>query len=1170
MVDYVGQQFGNYQVLRKLGQGAFAEVYLGEHQYLEIPAAIKVLHARLGPETHEQFRREARTIAHLQHPHFVRVLEFGIQDQAPYLVLEFAPGGTLRTQHPKGTQLPLEQIVTYVKHLAPALDYAHQHGVIHRDVKPENMLLNTQHEVVLSDFGIAVVHQTLAPLSTQQPAGTPLYMAPEQIQGKPCPASDQYALAVVVYEWLCGEPPFRGSLFEVYSQHLHQPPPGFGSRVPHLPPLVEDAVLGALAKDPRQRFSSVQDFATVLEEACDATQPLVARVLAEQEEPERHAPPVTLSAPMAALRGREGDHSSETTHPQLMTSQQTGDEQELVQPVTGPPGARSSSDLKRAKPSVAQRNRERLLRKVHAYWIAGVLEHSLHGAALITLGLQEQPDAVATPWQLVLHHLTGDPQPLPAGTCITEVYDAADEELLILGAPGSGKTTLLLELARDLLERAEQDEQQPLPVVFNLSSWASKQQPLADWLVEELNRTYQVPRMLGQTWVDADHILPLLDGLDEVAPRERTPCIETINAYWQEHGVLPFVVCSRSADYLAQTARVRLGSAVMVQPLTAQQVDDYLAGGGEPLRALRVALQRDAALRELTTSPLMLSILTLTYQGVSVEELLRRDSVTDLQRQVFAHYVQRMLWQRGAEMRYTPEQTTRWLSQLACQMKRQSQTIFYLEQMQPTWLSDNRMLRVFDWWSVRLPGMIIGILVTLVITTFLPSFSDSVTSILLGGLLGGILSEGGTPQGPAANGRKVRSIPWQQFIQRLLVGILVGLGMGLSRGLPYPPQHELHDELITGLSFGLSFVLCSILLQVFLVKSNTAQSLSQTLSRVGRTKWQRLIKSTALQNGLLAWLFVGLSWGLSKALSLGLSEELKGLVDTSALSFGLSVGLRDGLLVGLSFGLSSGLLSLLLIGKSMMVQLTDRLIWSWTSLGRSLRWSQQIRAALQIVALVGLGFGLSSALDVVLQQGPAEGLRFWLGFFPRGGLLHSDLGSTLSLAVGFGLSYWLLIGLLQGVSREIIGDQQRIAPNQGIHRSAFNGLVLGCIGAMISGLSFGLNWEVYVWAGYALPIDRLGLGLIVGLSAGLLVGLFYGGLASFRHYVLRSLLWRTGAVPWRYVPFLDYAAEHILLGKVGGGYIFVHRLLQEYFASLESTPPFDESSAQTQPAQPVS
>ncbi len=185
MAERVGQQLGNYQVLRVLGHGAFAEVYLGEHQYLEIPAAIKVLHVQMEPETQAFFRREARMLAHLQHHHIVRVLEFGIQEQTPYLVMEYAPNGTLRTLHPRGTRLPLEQIVSYVKQLAPALDYAHQQHVIHRDVKPKNMLLNAQHEVVLSDFGMAVVQQTMESLSLQNSAGTPLYMAPEQIQGRP-------------------------------------------------------------------------------------------------------------------------------------------------------------------------------------------------------------------------------------------------------------------------------------------------------------------------------------------------------------------------------------------------------------------------------------------------------------------------------------------------------------------------------------------------------------------------------------------------------------------------------------------------------------------------------------------------------------------------------------------------------------------------------------------------------------------------------------------------------------------------------------------------------------------------------------------------------------------------------------------------------------------------
>src|SRR5437764_13134562 len=216
-------------------------------------AAIKVLHVQMDPKRQEQFRREARTIGHLHHPHIVQVLDFGLHDRTPYLVMEYAPGGTLRSHHPKGTRLSLEQIVTSVKEIASALDYAHQQRVIHRDVKPDNLLLNAKDEVMLSDFGLSVVQRTLDSLSMSNPAaGTPLYMAPEQIQHQPCAASDQYALGIMVYEWLCGEPPFRGSLFEVFSHHLYQPPPSLCERVPNLPVTVEEAVFKALAKNPEQ------------------------------------------------------------------------------------------------------------------------------------------------------------------------------------------------------------------------------------------------------------------------------------------------------------------------------------------------------------------------------------------------------------------------------------------------------------------------------------------------------------------------------------------------------------------------------------------------------------------------------------------------------------------------------------------------------------------------------------------------------------------------------------------------------------------------------------------------------------------------------------------------------------------------------------------------------
>ena len=251
------------------------------------------------------------------------------------------------------------------------------------------------------------------------------------------------------------------------------------------------------------------------------------------------------------LSPSEQEYSDEVTRPRDPHVQRIDREHELVQSVSPQPAIHGQTILKQTRPSLTRTNRQRLLRRVRSFWITGVLEQSLHAAALMALGLQVQPDAVANPWHLVLQHPDTAPHSLPEETRITQVYDDADGELLILGMPGAGKTTLLLELARDLLGRAERDEQHPMPVVFNLSSWAVKRQPLIDWLVEELVSKYHVPRKLGQALVNADQILPLLDGLDEVAPSKRTACIETINLYRQEHGLLPLVVCSRSADYLA-------------------------------------------------------------------------------------------------------------------------------------------------------------------------------------------------------------------------------------------------------------------------------------------------------------------------------------------------------------------------------------------------------------------------------------------------------------------------------------------------------------------------------------------------------------------------------------------------------------------------------------------
>jgi serine/threonine protein kinase/WD40 repeat protein len=257
----IGQQLGHYRLVSLLGSGGFADVYLSEHVHLRTQAAVKILHTRLADTDMEEFRREAQTVALLQHPSIVRVLDFGVEDTIPYLAMDYAPNGSLRNRYPKGTMAPVSEIAPILIQVASALQYAHNHRLIHRDIKPENMLLGHNNEVLLSDFGIALVTQSSHSQSTQNIAGTIAYMAPEQIQAHPRPASDQYALGIVVYEWLSGERPFQGSYTEIAIKHTLMPPPPLREQIPHLPTSIEQVVMKALQKDPQQRFENVLMFA---------------------------------------------------------------------------------------------------------------------------------------------------------------------------------------------------------------------------------------------------------------------------------------------------------------------------------------------------------------------------------------------------------------------------------------------------------------------------------------------------------------------------------------------------------------------------------------------------------------------------------------------------------------------------------------------------------------------------------------------------------------------------------------------------------------------------------------------------------------------------------------------------------------------------------------------
>ncbi|WP_052888778.1 serine/threonine-protein kinase [Thermogemmatispora carboxidivorans] len=265
-----GQRLGNYRLIRLLGSGSYGAVYLAEHLYLRTQVAIKVLTQLLKEEDEQAFLHEAQILASLRHKHIVPVHEFAIERGQPYLVMDYLPGGTLLDRHARGARLPLATVVSYVYQLASALQYAHDHDIVHRDVKPANILLGRE-GLLLSDFGIALPLLGKDGMSAGESAlvGTLPYMAPEQFRSQPTFASDQYALAVIAYELLCGVRPFQGRGAELIGQHLSQEPPSLREHDPSLPESVDRVILRALAKKVEERYPAIILFARALGRAAE-------------------------------------------------------------------------------------------------------------------------------------------------------------------------------------------------------------------------------------------------------------------------------------------------------------------------------------------------------------------------------------------------------------------------------------------------------------------------------------------------------------------------------------------------------------------------------------------------------------------------------------------------------------------------------------------------------------------------------------------------------------------------------------------------------------------------------------------------------------------------------------------------------------------------------------
>ena len=466
------------------------------------------------------------------------------------------------------------------------------------------------------------------------------------------------------------------------------------------------------------------------------------------------------------------------------------------------------------------------------------LKKSLHRISLerwfyMEPDAKEDPNQVEDPWECEVK--VGE-QPVDElkRVRVSAIYDRSgiDGRLLILGAPGTGKTTALLKLAEELVVRAKKEEQAPVPVVLNLSSWKKDTQDIEQWLVRELKVKYGVRSDIGQRWIRGGEIIPLLDGLDELAAVRQEPCIKRINQFLQP-GIWPeaLVVCSRTKDYQLYATKLGLNGSLILKPWSVQTVREYalqVADGPQLWQSIEgdpLLLQEDSDDPDsigLARIPLLLNILALAYQTISFSQWQQLQSPEERRHYLFDAYIRRMLERpyKCKKKPYTDEEVWRWLNWLARKLIEQDETEFFIERLQPNWLPSRSQRRIYRLVSGLIGGLSVGLIFGLISglsDELIVRLSDELMGRLVSGLSVGLsvelmvglvsgLSSGlifGLMVGVSGRLRvrlghsEIKTIETLQFsLEEAKNGLIVGLSVGLSVGLV--------SGLVSGLSVGLS------------------------------------------------------------------------------------------------------------------------------------------------------------------------------------------------------------------------------------------------------------------------------------------------------------------------------------------------------------------------------
>ncbi|MGB3514403.1 MAG: NACHT domain-containing protein [Microcoleaceae cyanobacterium] len=672
--------------------------------------------------------------------------------------------------------------------------------------------------------------------------------------------------------------------------------------------------------------------------------------------------------------------------------------------------------------------RESLLNRVENSWIKGVLEKSLHIEETIELGLSKYPNTVAYPSNKQPENSHQQNQNLPEGSRAIDIFGELENKrtMLILGQPGSGKTIALLEIARELINDARQDTNLAIPVVINLSSWAADKEskPLANWLVEELNRIYQFSQKQCHGWVKNQELLLLLDGLDEVRESKRGACIRAINQFLREYEKTEIVVCCRIEDYNKISEKLHFQTAVFYKSLTEAQINRYFDDWGEALSAVKQLKKDDKAIQELVKIPLTLNLIAVAYQDKLIDELLEINSLEERRYHLINTYIQRRfesekLSNYGSivleekQLKYSEKQSVYWLSWLAQKITQESRNELLIEQIQPDWLPVGIQQLMYRICLRLIFGLITGLVTVLHFGTLVTDNLGIQVSLVIPTVIAGIIS-------------CLSSLPLSSFLPKILPRFIA--------------------LFISGLIF---VIIAGAMISPIVAESIEFEPL-------------RTILSPLIIDGVALSIFLSF-----------IDREI-GIIDTIVPSREKA---RKYARLGLIGGLTYVLIRLFFTNRYTNPKDLDHLF--------------------KII------------FDILIEFLIFTTIPGLIGFLDRGENL-----------------------------------EQTIIPNQGIWRSAQNACLFFVIFFPV-GILCSLN---YAEAGHEIISTGLAIGLLALMAGGR--GPVFAGLVLIQHFTLRLILWWQGYAPWNYARFLDYATERIFLRKVGGGYIFIHQILQEHFAKL--------------------